>query len=233
MKYVIGNWKSNLNITETKNWIKTVKKSLSENSENLKIILCPGYTHLPIFKSDLKDLALGAQTISSFPDGAYTGQVSARTLKDYIEYVIVGHSERRTYLKETDNTINNQVTQAIESSITPIIAVDKKNWHSQLSIINSQQLSQSLVMYEPPEAISQQVGPVGKGSAAPIKEVVEMIKKIKSEFSFKASIYGGSIKSDNIKEFLSQEEIDGVLPGSASINPDEWVKMITIAAKIS
>ena len=87
-------------------------------------------------------------------------------------------------------------------------------------------------MYEPPEAISQQVGPIGEGNAAPLAEVKQMIAQIKSETKAPIVIYGGSIKANNIKDFLEEEMIDGVLPGSASLNPDEWLKMVALANQI-
>ena len=231
MKYLIGNWKSNFNSKEAKDWIDAVKPHFV-NPDNIKVVLCPGFIHLPFFQTNFPELTLGCQYISPFPNGAYTGQVSSSMIKDLISYCIVGHSERRRYFKESNQDIFNQIDQALDSQITPIIAVDRDNWHSQLSIISQDKLEKSILMYEPPEAISTQVGPIGEGQAAPIDEVVEKIKEIKNEFSSKAIIYGGSVKSHNIEDFLSRSEIDGVLPGSASLNPEEWLKMIDLASDI-
>ena len=231
MKYLIGNWKSNFNLKEAKDWIEATKPHYLP-PDNLQVILCPGFIHLPLFKTELPELSLGSQYISSFPNGAYTGQINSGMISDLVDYCIVGHSERRTYFKESNQDISNQIDQALDSQIIPIIAVDKDNWHSQLSIISQDKLEKSIVMYEPPEAISKQENLVGKGQAAPIDEVVERIKEIKKEFSPKATIYGGSITSQNIVDFISHPQIDGVLPGSASLNPEEWLKMIDLANNI-
>ena len=231
MKYLIGNWKSNFNPSEAVNWIEAVKPHLTK-PENLTVVLCPGDIHLSLLKSELPDLVLGSQYISPFPNGAYTGQTSSSMVSNLVDYCIAGHSERRTYFKESNQDVLNQIDQALGNQITPIVAVDRDNWHSQLSIISKESLEKSIVMYEPPEAISKQDGPIGEGQAAPIDEVVTKIKEIKAEFSSKAIIYGGSIKSNNIVDFISHPQIDGVLPGSASLNPEEWLKMIELSNDI-
>lgn len=231
MKYLIGNWKSNFSLSEAKDWIEATKPHYL-TPDNIKVILCPGFIHLPLFKSEFPEHALGSQYISSFPSGAYTGQINSSMISDLVSYCIVGHSERRTYFKESNQDISNQIDQALDSQITPIIAVDKENWHSQLSIIGQENIEKSIVMYEPPEAISKQENLIGKGQAAPIDEVVEKIKEIKKDFSPKATIYGGSITSQNIEDFISNPQIDGVLPGSASLSPEEWLKMIDLASNI-
>ena len=175
MKYLIGNWKSNFTVEETHHWIEAVKPNLPVISPNLKVILCPAFPQLMLFRLNFPGVTVGVQTISPFPSGTYTGAVSARMVKGLAEYVIVGHSERRTYFKESHQDIANQTREAIAEDITPIIAVDKSNWFTQLSLIDKALLADSLIMYEPPEAISRPVGPIGQGIAAPITDVVDAI----------------------------------------------------------
>jgi triosephosphate isomerase len=231
VKYLIGNWKANKTVEEAKSWIQIIKATPIPTNKKLKIILCPSFIHLTLFKEELPELTLGCQDISPYADGAYTGEVTARMVKDLVEYVILGHSERRSYFDDTIQKVVLKTIQAVDNSLTPIISVDKDNWRKQLVAIEQPILKRSIVMYEPPEAISEQTGPIGKGEPAPIDEVVEMIKTIKKEFDLKTVIYGGSIKSRNIREFISHASIDGVLPGSASLNPQEWIKMIREASE--
>lgn len=232
MKYLIGNWKSNFTVSEAHQWIDVVKPKLSPSLDNLSVVLCPSYIHLLLFKLNFPNQVLGMQTCSPFPNGTYTGAVSAPMVKGLVDYAIVGHSERRTYFKESHQDVVNQVAELVGEQITPIIAVDKTNWFGQLSLIDNEVLSQSIVMYEPPEAISKVVGSTGVGSAAPITEVINAITEIKTEFKCKACIYGGSVKSSNIVDFLEHPQIDGVLPGSASLDPNEWLKMIELATAV-
>jgi len=230
MKYIIANWKANKTQKEALAWIKTIKKAKIKTASNLKFIICPSYIHLHLFINHSPNIILGAQTLSPYPDGAYTGAVSARMLADQVKFVILGHSERRRYFKETNTTTAQQARLALGNKITPIIAVDKDNYTSQLHHLTAKKLQRSFVMYEPPEAISIQAGPIGKGKPAPLTEVLTMIQKIRKEFNPKAILYGGSIKSNNIAQFLGHNEIDGVVPGSASLNPDEFIKMVNTAS---
>lgn len=229
-KYVIGNWKANKTINEAKTWIKEVKSREIKVSKSLEVALCPSFIHLHLFSEIYPQLALGCQDLSPFGDGAYTGKVTARMLTGLVKYVILGHSEQRRWFKETPNSVAQKALQAVDYDITPIIAVDQDNWTRQLNSLEEKVIKSTILMYEPPESISKQEGPIGKGKAAPLDQVKEMISAIKSKARFKAVIYGGSIKSHNISSFLKEDDIDGVLPGSASLNPEEWVEMLRLAS---
>lgn len=229
MKYLIGNWKANKTIEEARSWIAKVKKEKLTIDKRLKVILCPSFIHLSLFKEEFPQLTLGCQDISQYADGAYTGQVTTRMLSGLVKYVILGHSERRRYFQETVTRVVQKVVQALDNNITPIIAVDQDNWRRQIRALDETMIKKSIIMYEPPEAISQQIGPIGKGEPAPLEEVKEMITKIKGETEAPTVIYGGSVKSNNITTFLKEPIIDGVLPGSASLNAEEWIKMVKIA----
>ena len=230
-KYLIGNWKANKTIKETYSWIKLVKQA-PVIKKNLTVVLCPAFIHLPMFKKEIPELVLGCQNLSPYGDGAYTGAITARMLSGLVNFVILGHSERCRYFNESLQKVSLKAIQAVDYKITPIIAVDKNNWRRQFNILDNKIIQKSIFMYEPSEAISQQTGSIGKGDAAPLDEVKEMINKIKKETKAKKVIYGGSIKSNNIKEFLEEPIIDGVLPGSASLNAEEWLRMITIANSV-
>ena len=229
MKYLIGNWKANKTLKEARSWVEEVKKEKPTIDKRLKVVLCPAFIHLPLFKEEFPQLTLGCQDLSPYGDGAYTGQVTARMMRSLVEYTILGHSERRRYFQETEIKVAQKAVQALDNGITPIIAVDADNWRRQLNALDEGMINKSILMYEPPEAISKQIGPIGKGEPAPIDEVKEAIVKIKKETEAPTVIYGGSVKSHNIAIFLEEPLIDGVLPGSASLNAAEWLKMIRIA----
>ena len=228
MKYIIGNWKANKTIDEASAWIEQVKREMPAFSESLQVVLCPSDIHLSLFKKEWPGLTLGAQDCSPYGDGAYTGQVTARMLAPLVDYVILGHSERRRYFHEDESMVIKKAIQAWDNGITPIIAVDAQNFRKQLVALETNHRKESIVMYEPPEAISEQIGPIGKGKAAPLKEVRKVIERIKTEYDVSRVLYGGSVKSDNLATFLNEPIIDGVLPGSASLNAQEWIKMMRI-----
>jgi triosephosphate isomerase len=229
MKYIIGNWKSHKNLIDVNAWCDVLKKSSVQlESPTLSVVLCPSFVHLPIVKAALPDLFLGVQTLSPFPDGSYTGAVSARMAADFAKFALLGHVERRKYFAESDQIVANQAQQAVENELTPIIAVAKQNWSSQLSLLSNEQLRKVIVMYEPPEAISTS----GQGHAADLNAVKEVITLIKNEYPVKAVLYGGSVDSHNIQNYIGDDQIDGVVPGAASLDAAEFIKMITIAQSL-
>lgn len=233
--FIVANWKCNKTVGEAEAWLNEIQTDLANlsNLTNLEIVLCPPFTLLPLLATKLQSykatkLKLGAQDVSPFPEGAYTGEISARMLKDLgVEYVLVGHSERRRYFGETDDQVVQKVRMALDLQIMPIICISEfQQFISIFNKIDNTELDKVIFMYEPPNAISVQVGPIGQGEAAGVKEVVEQIKKMKELASGNKFFYGGSVKSDNVADFLVQPEIDGVVPGTASQNAQEFIKII-------
>lgn len=231
MKYLIGNWKANKTLDEARSWIREVKSRMEKVHPDLRVALCPSFIHLRLLKDDFPELTLGCQDLSPYGDGAYTGAVTARMLEGLVEFVILGHSERRRWFQETSLTVAQKAVQALDFGITPIIAVHTQNWREQLRALDDSLMDRVIIMYEPPEAISSQIGPIGQGDAAPLEEVKAMVEKIKERQDVKTVIYGGSVKSHNLTTFLSEPQIDGVLAGSASLDAEEWVRMIRIASE--
>jgi len=232
MKYLIGNWKANKTRQEALDWISEVKQKNLTLEPGLTVILCPSFIHLLLFREAYPELPLGCQDLSPYGDGAYTGEISARMLKSLVQYAILGHSERRRYFQESSIQVAQKALQAIDNYIIPIIAVDRQNWRQQLIALDEAVRKQSILMYEPPEAISEQTGPIGKGTPASLEEVKQMIGAIREEAEPLAVIYGGSVKANSIATFLKEPTIDGILPGSASLNAAEWIKMVTTANQI-
>ncbi len=227
--YIVANWKANKTITEAKTWINEVKSGLPKLSPNLEVILCLPLIHLHLFKELLPSFKLAVQNLSPYTDGAYTGEVSARMLAGLADYALLGHSERHQYFHETTDKVALKVTQSLENSLTPIIALQPKLWRKQLNQLNRDEISRCLFMYEPPEAISRQVGLIGKGEATPINTVISAVQEIKPVAPVSPILYGGSVKSQNLAEFLDIPMIDGVVIGSASLNSSEWLKILAIS----
>lgn len=233
MKYIVANWKANKTIKNVKEWLNEIRKTKIKVPKKVKVILCPSFLHLIIIKKELEahplsfNLELGAQNFSPYSAGTYTGEIAACMLSDLVEYVILGHSERRRYFKETDKEIKMKVIQALKHHIIPIVAFSKLN-QVRLSVqgLKQEERKKVIFMYEPLKAISRQIGPIGVGRAAPLDQVVQMTKKIKKLFPKNKVLYGGSVKSHNIALYMTQPEIDGVVPGTASLNAREFIKLI-------
>ena len=242
---VAGNWKMNKDLNESVSLVGEIKNQLTEN-DDVKVIVCPPYTSLETVSALLKDTAigLGAQNMCAEDSGAFTGAISASMLKSVgCQYVILGHSERRTIFGETDDLINSKIKKSIENSLIPIFCIgetleERESGDMQNVIerqvkeglrgISADQLSQMIVAYEP-------VWAIGTGKTATPEQAQEVHAFIRgllaemysSEFAENVVIqYGGSVKPDNAKELLGQPDIDGALVGGACLKADSFAGII-------
>jgi len=217
--YLVANWKSNKTIEEAKDWILKMKTVFQQerikNNNNLHIVLCAPYTTLGVLKEEIEKaklpIHLGAQDISPFGKGAYTGEINADMLKGLIEYVLVGHSERRNYFQEKEEELNFEVLQSHSADFQTIYCIDKEDMYVPASA--------DIIAYEPVTAI-------GSGEAEDAISANMMCEKITKRNRMKSVLYGGSVTEKNICEFVSQPSISGVLVGGASLDPERFFRMI-------
>ncbi|MBI5071556.1 triose-phosphate isomerase [Candidatus Falkowbacteria bacterium] len=247
----VANWKMNLTVAETKNLAEKLGQSLrSFKNDKTEIILCPAFTALDdlctvLRKENPADLKIGAQDVFWEEKGAFTGEISAKMLKEVdCRYVIVGHSERRKNLGETDEMVNKKVKILLENDLVPIVCVGETFLERQKGlrdVIVARQTEAALrdvklfgnkkiiIAYEP-------VWVIGTGQAVEPEDAEHSHRMIREALmeNFPADvlekhfqiIYGGSVDSKNIKDFVDRENIDGVLVGGASLKVEEFVKMI-------
>lgn len=218
--YIAANWKANKTWEEVSAWVKTFLETYQKVAD-LEIILCPSFIYL----SQVKQLinmykaacVLGAQDISPFPKGAYTGEVTGEQIKEYADFVIIGHSERRGHVGETDDLLEKKVAKAIEYNLTPIFCAQDENTPIPDSV--------SIIAYEPVSAI-------GTGNADTPENANKVAKEIKEKKpNAKYLLYGGSVTKENVGSFITQGHIDGVLVGKASLDPLEFCSIIHNAKK--
>ncbi len=248
-KIIAGNWKMNKDVNETKELIKGLLKELQNIKQKCDVILCPPFTSLSEAGKLLENTAvkLGAQNMYFEESGAYTGEISASMiLSAGCEYVILGHSERRTIFKESDETINKKIKQALKAGLKPIFCIGetleqresnqtndiiKKQVTGGLKDLTDHDLEKMIIAYEP-------VWAIGTGKNATPEQAEEVHKfirnLIKENFSDKTAEniviqYGGSVKPDNASELLSQPDIDGALVGGASLKADSFTGIIKSA----
>ena len=245
-KVIAGNWKMNNDLKETQNLLSKLSSGLSMDNLNCDVIVCPPFTSLFEAYSLLKDtkIKIGAQNMYFESSGAFTGEISANMLIGIgCEYVILGHSERRSIFGETDELINKKIKKAIESGLKPIFCVGElleereggitekiieKQIKSGLNGISSEEMSKLIIAYEPVWAIG-----TGKtASPAQAQEVHQFIRSLIDE-KYGASIsnniiiqYGGSVNANNASELLFQKDIDGALVGGASLKADSFIGII-------
>jgi len=227
MKYIIANWKANKNKKEVKIWLESfISKNPLPTQPKLEIIIAAPYVFLPLIQPTLihlDHLYLAAQDVSSFPNGSHTGQITSRMLSEFVDYVLIGHSETRKFFPQTPKDIQNKINLCVQYSLIPIIFIASPDQPPQTYPDNS------FFVFEPPAAISQP----GKSHPFPLKKTLESIKILKSKIkSPKAKfLYGGSINEKNIADYLSCPQIDGVVPGRASLDVKTFVKLTENALK--
>ncbi|KAA0259757.1 MAG: triose-phosphate isomerase [Chloroflexi bacterium] len=247
--FVAGNWKMNKTIAETRELLAAMVAGLDEIT-GVERVVCPPFTALVSAFEMLagKRIGLGAQDMHWEEKGAYTGQVSPGMIKELCGYVILGHSERRTYFGETDETVNRKLLAAQKFGLTPIVCVGETlaqyeagetsnvvSTQTRLGLqgIFTEFAPRIVVAYEPVWAIG-----TGKASSASNAQGVhgEVIRPVLKEL-FGAEIsqairilYGGSVTAANAAEFFSQPDIDGALVGGASLKPGEFISIARAAA---
>lgn len=214
--FIVANWKSNKTILQAKEWFRTFNNSqLTINKEEKEIIICPSFTLIPFVKESIVksqlSIAVGAQNISPFDEGAYTGEVSARQIREFAEFVLIGHSERRKNFMESDEILFKKVKLAIQYGLTPIFCVQGKETH-----IPS---NSNIVAYEPIDAI-------GTGHPDTPENAEDVASFFKKHYNVQRVLYGGSVTSKNIKGFSRMSNIDGVLIGRASLDAKEFYAII-------
>lgn len=248
-KIIAGNWKMNNDLNGTISLISDIKKELNGKNVNADVIICPPFTNLETAFALLKNssIKLGAQNVYFEESGAFTGEISPSMLKSVgCEFVIIGHSERRTIFGENDRVINKKIKAAIKNTLKLIFCVGETLEEREKGVtfkvietqvrnglegLNESELANLIVAYEP-------VWAIGTGRNATPQQAQEvhqfirgLISKIFSEnFADQLVIqYGGSVKADNAKEILSQPDIDGALVGGACLKADSFVKIIETA----
>ena len=241
-KLLIANWKMQLDYKESLELAKKFAKNFKKHSDEL--IICPDFVALPAVSEIIKKsvLKLGAQDVAAFTSGAYTGEVSAKSLKQLgVKYVLIGHSERRQNLKEEGALLKLKITQAIGAGLIPILCIGEsaaskkaKKTHQVLK----KQLSEALdglvitdgkllvIAYEP-------IWAIGTGKAVTPSEAESIhvfIKGVLTEIigQIPRVIYGGSVAAKNAAELLEWPNIDGLLIGGASLKVDEFSKIVKV-----
>ena len=243
-KVIAGNWKMNMLPNEAIEYIGAFEK-LVKDTKN-EVILCVPYTDLFYCLNYAQDtnIKIGAQNMHWAENGAYTGEVSGKMLKSIgVEYVIIGHSERRQYFAETDETVNKKIKSAFENELKPIVcvgeALEEREAGKTAEVITNQtrlalegltenQVKNTIIAYEPIWAIGTGKTATSEDANNSIKEIRQEIEKnYGKEVAEEVIIqYGGSVKSSNAKELFSMSDIDGGLVGGASLKPEEFAKIV-------
>lgn len=215
--FIVSNLKSYKTESEAREWLESFKKiqQFQKGLGDKEIIVCPSFTTLFLFKAFIKEnnlpVKIGAQNISPFDEGAYTGEVNAKQVRDFADYVLIGHSERRTNFGEKEDVLTKKVDLSLKYGLIPIFLIQDENTAVPKGV--------ELIAYEPVFAI----GSGNPDTPESANSVASFVKLKNKDYKI---LYGGSVTFDNVRAFTGKSEISGVLVGGASLNPDDFIQII-------
>lgn len=251
MPIIAGNWKMHMTVDESVDFARKLAQSL-EHYSTVERVVCPTFVALAPVAEALKDspVNVGAQNVHWEEKGAFTSQISPLMLQGLAEYVIIGHSEAREYLHETDEEINKKVKSALAHGLKPILAVGESDAQNQagethtfvsgqiragLSGITAEQMANVVIAYEPIWAIG-----TGRSASGEIAHniVANTVRATLIELYGDAVAqtvriqYGGSVKPGNMAEYMQSPDIDGALVGGAALKVEDFAELVRIAAEV-
>jgi triosephosphate isomerase len=246
--FVAGNWKMNKTVEQASLLVADLLPGL-QAIQKIERVLCPPFPSLMVISQMIAgtDIGLGAQNMHWEESGAFTGEVAPAMVKEFCDYVIVGHSERRQFFAETDQTVNAKVKVALKMGLTPIVCVGETITENEagrtaeivqrevlegLKDLSSEDAVKLVIAYEP-------IWAIGTGKAATSQQAEDIIGKIvrgslADRFGSESAeqiriLYGGSVKGSNAAEFFGMPDIDGALVGGASLKADEFIQICQAA----
>ena len=247
--WVVGNWKMHKTVSEACAFVQDLLKNLSDLTRQVEVVLAPPFTVLHAMSkvTEGTSLTLAAQDVFWEDQGAFTGEVSASQLTDVgCKAVLIGHSERRQYFFETNETVSKKTEKALSHQLTPIVCIgetlEEREAGRTASVLESQikngldkvqetEAPNLVVAYEP-------VWAIGTGSVAKREQIEEAHRLIRKGISAMLGtsaegipiLYGGSVTPQNIKELVGIEDLDGVLVGGAALEPAKFVEIVRVMA---
>ena len=238
-----GNWKMHKTIAEALEFVNEVKDRV--NNDKVEAVICAPFTLLKDLKQATKgtNIKIGAQNMHFEEKGAFTGEISPLMLKELdMDYVVIGHSERRQYFNETDETVNKKVLKALEVGIDPILCVGetleereagntkdvcKVQVEKALENVSKEDLAKVVIAYEPVWAIGTGKTATSEDANDVIAYIREVVANLYGELANEVRIqYGGSVKPSNVAEIMNQSDIDGALVGGASLEANDYVELV-------
>jgi len=248
---IAGNWKMYKTLKDGQELAVALKRELYK-IENVDIVICPAYTLLAYLADDLEEsnIALGAQDIYWQEEGAFTGEVSPPMLKDAgCRYVIIGHSERRQFFGETNETVNKKIRAGLKYGLTPIICVGenleeresnntfkviKDHIEGGLADISAEDTLKTVIAYEPVWAIGTGKTATSEQAQEAHKFIRDLLRKMYGEeVAIQVRIqYGGSVQPENIAELMGKPDVDGALVGGASLKIESFSSIVTKASEV-
>jgi triosephosphate isomerase len=220
---IAGNWKSNKTNAEARQWVEQIQQMGGQfpSAEQVEVICFAPFTTLSVLQWDFTSrklpFSLGAQNISKFKEGSYTGEIHGHQIQELASWVLIGHSERRMNLGESEEDVEQKVLQAKEAGLKIIFCVSDSQTPIPAGVDS--------IAYEP-------IASIGTGTPDTPQNAQQVCSQLKGKFPSAKVLYGGSVTEENVSSFLNQPDIDGVLVGGASLDPKKFFQIIQKAAQL-
>lgn len=238
---IAGNWKMHKTQADSLAFLQGLLPHLTETPEAREVVLCVPFTALPVLSKNLHGsrVRLGAQNVHWEMNGAYTGEISSEMLTELgVRYVIVGHSERRQYFGDTDETVNLRLRAAQAAGLRPILCVGESKQQrdaGETEQLIVTQIKRGLVEVDQTNLVIayEPIWAIGTGDTCAAAEANRVIGLIRKQLSY-ADVpiqYGGSVKPGNVDEIMAQPEIDGALVGGGSLVPDSFARIVNYESR--
>ncbi len=226
--FVIANWKCHKSTDDARQWFADFS-NLYRPSPEIKVIVAPSVISLESLASYKKDLkldylALAAQDVSPFPKGSYTGAIAADMLREFVEYVIIGHSERRRYFHETSQDVANKMSEVVDAGLKPIVCVDRPYAMSQLRVLNDIDSDELIIAYGPVDSLAVRI-PENPDQASKTAKFISEIHP------GRPIVYGGSLEADNVQDYVNLPELAGLFVGQASLEAESFASICNTLAR--
>ncbi|MEW6219358.1 MAG: triose-phosphate isomerase family protein [Thermodesulfobacteriota bacterium] len=228
IRYVLANWKSNLDTTQARSWLATFRRC-HRPDPRVQVLVAPSFVGLsPLWQAlqeePIPHLSLAVQDLSPFPLGAYTGAVAAALVRGLATHAMVGHSERRRHFHETPQEIANKVSEATAAGLVPILCLDLPYARAQIGAVADADADRLLIGYGPEEAIGIQVAQAPELAAAAVREIGVLLPG-------RPLLYGGSVDAGSAAVYLGLPGVSGVMVGSASLDPEGFAAICAAAGR--
>ena len=224
-RIVLANWKANLSPAHASTWLASFKEKYHP-AAGIRVVLAAPFLHLPMFFNEynLSDkVSWAAQDVSPFPPGGYTGAVPAAWIKGMVEFVLIGHRERRRYFHESVMDSANKVSEVADIGLTPILCMDREIAGKQIAALDRADMDNMIIAYTPDDAEALEV-------SRELDTVAENAAYLKEISGGCPVLYGGGVNKDNVADLLAMPQLSGVMVASGCIDPQDFIDLLHNAA---